>query len=94
LKCLDELNIENYEMKRLIDESLLYIGVVLKKYQLVYKKYQQIKRVVTADAITTLEIIFELFRSEIPDKSRILDFYAKSQLFCQKNNHPFGWLTK
>ena len=43
LKCLDELNIENYEMKRLIDESLLYIGVVLKKYQLVYKKYQQIK---------------------------------------------------
>jgi len=43
LKCLDELNIDNYEMKRLIDESLLYIGVILKKYPLVYKKYQEIR---------------------------------------------------
>ena len=40
---LSKLNIDNYEMKRLIDESLLYIGVILKKYPLVYKKYQEIR---------------------------------------------------
>ena len=72
LKCLDELNIDNYEMKRLIDESLLYIGVILKKYPLVYKKYQEIRNNEILGYPTTRKNKNKLLVSYIETEERIV----------------------